>query len=249
MDKLRFLEACEQTAGAQRERAGIGTLGEKTLHAVLKRYFEPHADSQEVKVDGFVADICGENGIIEIQTRQLFRLVKKLETFLEYSDVTVVYPVFPVRYVRWLDPETGELGEKHKSPRKDSIHSIFREIYSIKYALDNPRFRLCIMMIEAEDIRYLNGRDKSRKRGSSRCDRLPVSLIDEVWFEGPEDYRRVIPEGLPERFGAKDYAKACRISAEDARTELNVLCYLGLCEVAGKKGSANIYAIRSERNV
>ncbi len=249
MDKLRFLEACEQTVGAQRERAGIGTLGEKTLHAVLKRYFEPHTDSQEVKVGGFVADICGENGIIEIQTRQLFRLVKKLETFLEYSDVTVVYPVFPLRYVRWLDPQTGELSERHKSPRKESIHSIFREIYGIKYALDNPRFKLCVMMIEAEDIRYLNGRDKSRKRGSSRCDRLPLALMDEVWFERPEDYRAVIPEGLGERFGAGEYAKACRISIDDARCELNVLCYLGLCRVAGKNGRTNIYAINSERKI
>ncbi|MBR1563704.1 MAG: hypothetical protein IJ645_10920, partial [Ruminococcus sp.] len=106
MDKLRFAEVCEQIVGAERARNGIGTLGEKTLHAVLKTYFEPDPDSQEIRVGSFVADICCENGIIEIQTRQFYRLVKKLEAFLEYADVTVVYPLCPVKYVRWHDPET-----------------------------------------------------------------------------------------------------------------------------------------------
>ena len=33
MDKLKFFEACD-IIGKDRERSGIGTLGEKTLHAV-----------------------------------------------------------------------------------------------------------------------------------------------------------------------------------------------------------------------
>ena len=241
MDKLRFAEVCEQIVGAERARNGIGTFGEKTLHAVLKTYFEPDPDSQEIRVGSFVADICGENGIIEIQTRQFYRLVKKLEAFLEYADVTVVYPLCPVKYVRWLDPETGELSERHKSPRRTTLHDIFSELPDIKYALDNPRFKLCVCLIEAEDIRYLNGWSKNRKRGSSRCDRVPITLIDEVWFERPEDYARLMPDGLPEEFTSKDYAEICRTGTELARSELNVLCYLGLVENTGKRGRSKLY--------
>ena len=43
MDQEHFLRACRQVMGEERERAGIGTLSEKTVHAVLKRYFETDA--------------------------------------------------------------------------------------------------------------------------------------------------------------------------------------------------------------
>lgn len=36
---VRFLEACSECMDGARKRAGIGTLGEKTLHAVLKPVF------------------------------------------------------------------------------------------------------------------------------------------------------------------------------------------------------------------
>ena len=63
------------------------------MHAALKSYYEPDFESREVKVGGFVADIVGENGIIEIQTRGFDRLGRKLDAFLEAVRVTVVYPV------------------------------------------------------------------------------------------------------------------------------------------------------------
>ena len=82
-----------------------------------------------------MADIVGENGVIEIQTRQFNKLLKKLEAFLDYCDVTVVYPIPAVKYVRWIDTETGELSEKHKSPRKYTIYEVMPELYKIKYTL------------------------------------------------------------------------------------------------------------------
>ena len=33
---------------------GIGTLSEKTLHAVLKMYYEPDEDNHEVAIDGYL---------------------------------------------------------------------------------------------------------------------------------------------------------------------------------------------------
>ena len=83
----------------------------------MKNYFEPYGENQEIRIGGYVADIVGENGVIEIQTRQFNKLLKKLEAFLDYCNVTVVYPIPAVKYVRWIDTETGELSEKHKSPK------------------------------------------------------------------------------------------------------------------------------------
>lgn len=243
MDKLRFLDLCELSAETDPVRDGIGTLGEKTLHAVLKAYFEPASQNREIKLGKYVADIAGENGVIEIQTRHLYRLREKLEAFLEFCDVTVVYPLCAEKYVRWLDMDTGALSPRRKSPKRATPHDIFDELVNIKYFLDNPRFTFCAVMIEAEDIRYLNGRSKDRKKGSSRCDRVPLSLIDELWFRSPDDYRELIPASLPGRFTVQQYAKACRISPDLARSELNVMCYLGHTEVTDKQGKKNIYRI------
>ena len=45
---------------------GIGTLGEKTLHRVLKAYFQPDPSKCEVRVGPYVADALTESGIVEI---------------------------------------------------------------------------------------------------------------------------------------------------------------------------------------
>ena len=82
MDKIRFKEACDKIINKSRKQNGIGTLGEKTLHAVLKCYFEPHEDNQEISLGGYVADIAGENGVIEIQTRNFNVLRKQLNALL-----------------------------------------------------------------------------------------------------------------------------------------------------------------------
>ncbi|MGN0623314.1 MAG: hypothetical protein ACI4JA_05115, partial [Oscillospiraceae bacterium] len=121
MDSIRFDEACKKIINSQREKNGIGTLGEKTLHAVLKNYFEPHTENQEIKVGGYVADIVGENGVIEIQTGNFNKLLKKLERFLEFCNVTVVYPIAATKYLSWMDMDSGEITSRRKSPRRGKI--------------------------------------------------------------------------------------------------------------------------------
>ena len=81
IDTERFLQARKEALGRVGGAGGIGTLSEKALHAALKSYYEPDFESREVKVGGFVADIVGENGIIEIQTRGFDRLGRKLDAF------------------------------------------------------------------------------------------------------------------------------------------------------------------------
>ena len=243
MNKELFYNACEKIIGKDRSKKGIGTLGEKTLHAVLKNYYEPFEQNHEIKVGRFVADIVGEQGVIEIQTRSFGNLLEKLDNFLEFCEITVVYPLPALKYVSWLDMETGELSPKHKSPKKCRIYDAFKEIIRIKYALDNPRFHLVLCFLDVDEIRFLNGWSENKKRGSSRCDRIPKDIIEEVRFDCVEDYRRFLPDGLPEEFTSAHYAKACKINKQLASNGLNILNYLGLVERVGKKGNSFIYKV------
>ena len=121
MDAQRFQEACRLIT-QDRARSGIGTLGEKTLHAVIKHYLEPDERCHEIRVGGYIADICREGEICEIQTRQLYRLKKKLEAFLLERSVTVVYPIASGKRLIWIDEETGETTRPRRSPKRRTPH-------------------------------------------------------------------------------------------------------------------------------
>ena len=69
IDEKRFEHAKNKVIGINRERQGIGTLSEKTVHAVLKNYYAPDTDMHEIPIENFVADIYTGSEIIEIQTR------------------------------------------------------------------------------------------------------------------------------------------------------------------------------------
>lgn len=243
MDSLRFAAACEAVVGRERERAGIGTLSEKTLHATLKRYLEPHTENHEVQIGSYVADIVGENGVIEIQTGSFTPLRPKLECLLDYTDVTVVYPMAAVKHIMWIDPDTGEVTDTRRSPKKMRPCDAFYELIRIKYTLDNPRMHLKLMMLELTEIR-LAGRDsKNRGRGSKRIDRIPMRLIEETDIRTPHDYDFFIPDGLPEKFGIKDFAKCAGVSYDAAQRAVNVLCYLERISTCGKQGRIKQFTV------
>ena len=82
-ETARFTAAKERIIGKNRERNGIGTLSEKTVHAVLKNYYAPDETQHEIPVEGCVADIFNGKEIIEIQTRSFDRMRPKLERFLQ----------------------------------------------------------------------------------------------------------------------------------------------------------------------
>ena len=239
MDKEQFFKACE----SEQLRKGIGTLSEKTLHVVLKNYFEPHHENHEIKVGGYVADIVGESGIIEIQTRQFNKLLKKLQAFLEVCDVTIVFPIAQLKWLYWIDLETGETSPKRKSPRKGMPFEIFFELYKIKRLLKNPRLKLCICMLEIEEYRYLNGWSKDKKKGSSRCDRIPTDIFEEIYINNIFDYKKLIPIGLAEKFTSKDFAKSSKLTVSRSQTALNILNYLEIVTRVEKKGNSFIYKI------
>lgn len=246
MDKQNFYNAAFEIAALQqREKNGIGTLGEKTLHAVLKLYFEPNQLNHEKKVGRYVADIVNESGIIEVQTRNFSAFRKKLECFLQNYKVTVVYPVAQIKWLTWIDTATGQATNKRKSPRTGKPYDIFAELYRIKQLLQHPNLSFCICMLEMQELRYLNGWSSDKKKGSSRCDRIPSDIINEIYINCIDDYQKLIPSELPQQFTAKDYRKCSGLTLSASQTALNVLFSIGAVIRSGKIVNAYVY----ERNL
>lgn len=237
----QFTAACDKVIYSVREENGIGTLSEKTVHAVLKNYLEPDISYHEVKTGRYYADIHTPDGIFEIQTRQFNKLRSKLEAFLPDYSVTVVYPIPHIKYLRWVDETTGEISPPHKSPKKGVFQNVFYELYKIKPYLTHPNFHLLLIMMDLEEYRFLNGWSRDRKKGSSRSDGIPTSLYAEEAIITLSDYRKLIPDTLPEIFSVKDFAKAAHITQTVAQPAINVLYYVEAIDRVGKAGNAFLY--------
>lgn len=247
MDQSLFAAACEKIIDKERERKQIGVLSEKTVHAVLKSYLEPDTSYHEVRIEGYFADIAREDEIIEIQTRNFNTLRRKLQVFLERGFVTVVYPIPYIKWMCWLDEETGEISNPRKSPKKGSAYDSFYELYKIKEYLTHPNLRIHIILMNLEETRILNGWSRDKKRGSTRYDRIPLEIVEEIYIDGMADYRRLVPDTLAEGFTSADYQKATRLSPSKARTALHVLNHVGAVTRIGKSGNSFLYKINGSQ--
>lgn len=244
IDNNRFEEVKRKIIGVERLRPTIGTLSEKTMHIILKNYYEPDEDKQEIPIDNYVADIYANDEIIEIQTRQFNRMRDKLTAFLPQFPVTIVYPIPRIKWLIWIDEETGELSQKRKSPVKGNAYMAFDELYKIKMFLKDSNIRIKLVLVDIEEYKLLNGWSADKKKGSTRYDRIPLELVEEIDITCPKDYVQFIPYDLQEPFTVKQYAKAVHISAHKAQTVINVLKYVEAIEFVGKAGREYLYKVK-----
>lgn len=188
----------------------------------------------------FVADAVTEDGVVEIQTCSLSKLRPKLEYFLTQGKVTVVYPIPAEKTVIWVN-NAGECTRPRKSPLKPAAGYVLPELYWLRDFLTRDGLRLCLLMLRVEDYRLLNGWSQDGKRGSTRFDRMPVALLDQIWLKRPEEYACLIPEALPSLFTARELGKAIGRTPKKAALAANVLRALGVICQDGKRGRAYLY--------
>lgn len=246
-----FQAACEKVVGLYRERKGIGTLGEKTLHAVLKYYFEPRKENHEIKIASYYADIVGENGIIEIQTGNFQSIRQKLMEFLAVTGVTLVYPIAKTTTIITVSRETGEVLRQRKSPKKGSPYLVFPELYKIKHLITKPGFCLCIVLLDLCEYR-IDGETRTRrgrKKPYEKGDRVPTALQEEIYIFSPQEYEILVPPSLTDTtFTCVDFGKACGIPSKAAQCGMNVLTHLGVLEKCGTENRKTLYRRTNNKN-
>jgi len=226
-------------AAALAPAGGIGTLAEKSLHAVLKYYVAENETHHEVKLGGFVADALVDGEIVEIQTGSFFYLRKKLEAFLKVCSVTVVYPVAAPKYVMWQDEQTGEVSSPRKSSKSGTPYDLLAEMVHLLPLLKEPSLSFRVLTLQVTDVRL---KKKGNRRGE-RLDRIPQKLLGDVTLRCAHDYLPFLPASLPPRFTSSDLATVAKLSPAKASTCLRVLRELGTVEQVGKQGRAFLYQV------
>ncbi|MBP9996924.1 MAG: hypothetical protein KBT19_06565 [Lachnospiraceae bacterium] len=241
-------------------RKQIGTLSEKTIHAVVKNYYEPNEDCQEIPIEGKCADIyiqskagleCrDEDGtygkIYEIQTREWSRLKPKLDIFLKDYDVTVVLPIPDHKKIIWIDPLTGELNESGRNIKYGNDYTGFKEMYAVRDYVNHPHFHIILLYMDMLEYKLLTGRSKDRKKyGAVRYDRIPLDLTNEIVLSNPKDYMMFVPMDLPEKFTSAIFAKAAKIRKSDVGRVIGLLRITGVIERLDEKdGRSYLYRVK-----
>lgn len=243
MDQEAFEQAKVKVLLKQHDPRGFGTLQEKTVHAVMKLYYEPDIDCHEVPIEGYIADIYTGSRIIEIQNGNFNRLRDKLKAFLPYYPVMVVLPIPHYKWVIYMDGESGTLSGKRKSPVTGSIYSAFPELYKIKDHLTHPNLSFAFPLIDMNEYRLLQKTGRGGRKKGSRYDRMPLSLYDEIRIERPEDFVQIIPCELDEPFTVKEFAAAAHIHRDLSQVTLHVLHHMGLLGRPGKRGREYLYEV------
>lgn len=239
----RFEEARLAGLAHLQQRQGIGTLGERSLHSVLKYWADPNEDHHEISIGigRLVVDIFDGERVTEIQTRSFNALRPKLERILPFYPVTVIFPIARTKNLIWVNPETGESSKPRKSPKVGNVWDAFPELYRIKKYLLNPRLTIKLVLLDMEEYKLLNGWSRDKKKGSSRFERIPTSLCDIIELNRAEDYGALVPSDLPMPFTTADFKKQLKIAGRKTGYIINILYNTGSIIRIGKNKNAFLY--------
>ena len=216
-------------------RDGIGLLGEKWQHQIIKRYLTEDPREHEVKLAGtrFVSDVRVGNAIYEVQTGSFAPMKKKLERYFADPSltVTVVHPLPAVRHLTWMDPATGEFGKSRRVAGKRDPVLLLPALYPLIPLLSHVgtgRLSFRLLLLEVEDFKLLDGKSRDRKHGATRLERIPVGLMDDLLFTSPSDFAALLPPSLPSPLTVAGLSRATGLQGLDAYSAARSLVALGI---------------------
>jgi hypothetical protein len=230
-----------------KKRNRIGSVNESSLHETLKNLYAAGGHATESNLDGYVVDIAAEGLVIEIQTGGFSSVRDKIASLLPNHRIKLVYPVAVEKTIVVVDPETKETVYRRKSPKKGELIDIAGEILYIPRLVLHPNFSLEVLLTKEEEVRTADGKGSWRRRGMSIADRKLIEIIGRVEFKQVADYLRLLPDGLPESFTNRFAAGIMSRPVEKIGRLTYSLRRLGLLEVTGREGNANVFRVAVPR--
>jgi hypothetical protein len=221
----------------------IGTLGEKSLHSALKKWYARPKDRMEVEVDGFHIDLIRRKLLIEIQTANFSSLRRKLTTLIEKHPVRLVFPIAKEKWiVRVAKDGKTHLGRR-KSPKKGNIFHLFDELVYIPGLITHPNFSLETLLVQEEEVRCDDGTGSWRRNGLRIADHRLIDVLSQHIFRDTSDFLALIPPGLSEPYSTKDLADSIEQPRRVAQQMAYCLRHMGAIDVVGKNGNSLLYSL------
>ncbi len=221
-------------------RQSIGTEMEQTVHRAIKYWLCPDPSCHEFRVNGRIADVFVDGHVYEIQTRSFYAIAKKVESLLGFHPVTVVYPVVQRKTVYQIGRD-GSIGRGRVSPRKKTPASLLAELSGLRGLVGRPGLDFLVLVFDAAEYRTPSAAPAGKKTG--RIDLYPQGVPETLMFCSGDDFRLLLPEGLPAGFTVIEFARALKLNRADAGRAALFLREIGILELAEKSGRAYRYRV------
>jgi len=221
----------------------IGIQNEKSLHAALKQWYARPGDQLEVKVDGFIVDIVRDHLLIEIQTRNLAAIRRKLCALLDHHRIVLVYPIAQDKWIVRKSAAGTKILGRRKSPKVGRLSDLFEELVSIPDLIHHENLTLEIVLIQEEEIRLADGRGSWRRRGQSIHDHKLIRVLETVTFKTKNDFRRFLPDDLAQPFTNQNLTERIGGSIQATRRMTYCLKKMGVIETIGKNRNQFLFKI------
>jgi hypothetical protein len=240
MNQERFLKALDALNQHNPHTGGIGELSEGKLHSVLKHFYGEQA-SHEIKLERYITDITSPQGVIEIQTRNLKKILPKITRILSTSKLTLVHPIVVNKRIISINSEEGTISKPRRSPKIQTIFHLFLELSSIRSCLMHPNFTLKVPLLQCDEYKRVITPVKSITTPSERIEVIPRHLICEYTFQSIQDYFDLLPLGIKEPFTSKDISTILKIPTPIAQNMLLVFVHIGIVVLVGKQSRYKLY--------
>lgn len=223
--------------------AGIGALNETPLHAALKAAVAPPGARFEVAVDGYVVDVVHDGLLIEVQTRHVGQLRRKLTALLSEHRVRLVLPVSRETVL----VKRGATEARRRSPKRGHPADVARELVAIHDLIDHPGLEIELVLIRSEEVREHRTTGAWRRRGWVTVDRTLLEVLERRRWRGAAGLLELLPGDLDEPFGSAEVARAGGMRRATAQQLLYCLRRCGRVAVVGRAGNALRYVRSPER--
>lgn len=239
-------------SSGEAETSGINLYSEHSLHDALKRIAAGPGGRIEVTVLGRVADAVRADGeLVEVQTGGLAAVQEKATSWAaENRRVRVQYPVAARTLIVTIDPRSGEILSRRRSPRRRTLWDAFDALTRAPALIATPGVTLEILMVEVTEFRRLL--DPPVRRGrffrkAERVDRALDAVLESHAFSCAEDWISLLPGGAEGSWTHESLGEAAGVSSAAARTLLYSLARAGILECIGKEGRRKRYAVRGRK--
>ncbi len=205
-------------------------------------YCNPN-DEHESKIHGFIVDIVKKDSVIEIQTGSFSKIKNKLSTLLPHYNVKLVYPIAFEKKLTVYDNKKENILYKRRSPKKGELIDIVDEIIHIPKLIIHPNFSLDVLLTNEEEIRSSDGKGSWHRKGVSIIDRRLLNIVKRIEFYELQDYLKLLPNNLPSSFTNMVLSKIIEKPIRKVQKLTYILKQIGLLQVIGKRGNAQVFKI------